>query len=116
MKSQHDIEMIVKAVRQNEIIRNGEHVPLGTDVMRCKLKLHTKSEAPSCNGDAVRQIVRFGAVWEGSVEAQAASENAVFGKQTPCAEFNATICNTDVLDKLEPGASYIVTFTKAEQQ
>lgn len=59
--------------------------------------------------------VRFGAVWEGSTEAQAASENAIFGKATPTAEFTATIMNNEVAKLLDPGKSYYVTFTEVPE-
>lgn len=97
-------------------VKSGANVALGTSVMRCKLQLHVKNDLPGGNGDDVRKHLRFGAVWEGSTEAQQASENAVFGKMTPSAEFAATVTNSAVLDQLEEGAMYIVTFTKAEQQ
>ncbi len=82
--------------------------------MRCKLVLHDVSRLGG--PDSERASVRFGAVWEGSSEAQSASENAVFGNQTPYAEFNATVCNPNVINNLVTGKAYIVTFTEAEQQ
>lgn len=114
MKSQHDQEAIAFAATRNAVV-TGENVPLGTDVMRCKMKLHHINDLPHRDA-GVRQNIRMGAVWEGSSEAQAESENAIFGRFTPSAEFSAVLTNEAVLSKLEIGASYIVTFTKAEQQ
>lgn len=79
-------------------------------VMRCKLQLHGKLS----HGENLGGHVRFGGVWEGSCEAQAASENAVFGNMTPMADFSATIRNQAVFDKLEPGKRYYVDFVVAE--
>jgi hypothetical protein len=69
--------------------------------MRCKL-LHRIETArvPShqvrdqnvvVDGETHSHKVAIGAVWEGSSEAQAASENAIFGSMTPMAELNATV-------------------------
>lgn len=88
-------------------------------VMICKLQLHhvgpkggvsaQDKDMKPLNGTQVS----FGAVWEGSAEKQAMSENAVFGHWTPCAGFTATIMNQAVIDKLVPGKKYYVTFTEA---
>lgn len=86
-------------------------------VMVCKLQLH--QIGPHGNGfdkdnkPLESAYVRFGAVWEGSSEKQAMSENAVFGHWTPCAEFTATIMNQAVIDKLKLGKKYYVTFSEA---
>lgn len=77
-------------------------------VMRCKLKLHGKGDTPDSFG------VQFGAVWEGSSEQQAVSENAIFGKYTPYAEFKANICNPNVHANLEVGKEYYVDFIPVE--
>lgn len=84
-----------------------------SDVMVCKLQLHTVNPFTSSSGDPAGGQVRFGAVWEGSTEKQAMSENAIFGHYTPCAEFNASIMNQAVIDKLVVGKKYYVTFTEA---
>lgn len=87
--------------------------------MVCKLQLHVCEVAPSKSSDKDNQLtlpvarVRFGGVWEGSSENQAASENAIFGHWTPHAEFNATIMNQHVIDQLKPGQKYYVSFTEA---
>jgi hypothetical protein len=85
-------------------------------IMICKLQLHSATPAKSNSihgGELTGAHVRFGAVWEGSTEKQADSENAVFGHWTPCAEFNATILNQHVADQLVVGKKYYVTFTEA---
>jgi hypothetical protein len=88
--------------------------------MVCKLQLHeiTPKKTNACYDKDNKptlpfSIVKFGAVWEGSAENQAMSENAVFGHWTPSASFNATIANEAVIDKLVPGRKYYVTFTEA---
>jgi hypothetical protein len=89
-------------------------------VMVCKLQLHSVDTNPASRGadkDNGYTLpvakVRFGAVWEGSAEKQAMSENAVFGHWTPSAEFVASIMNQTVIDQLKPGKKYYVTFTEA---
>ncbi|AJY66459.1 MULTISPECIES: hypothetical protein [Burkholderia] len=85
-------------------------------VMRCKLQLHDITTVRYAGQDTSKRAgatVRFGAVWEGSTEKQAASENAIFGEATPMAEFKATIQNGVVVDALVPGKKYYVTFTEA---
>lgn len=82
-------------------------------VMVCKLTLNGLSEHRFANQTEPMVKVEFGAVWEGTTEKQAASENAIFGHQTPQARFDATIRNQAVIDKLVPGKRYYVTFTEA---
>jgi hypothetical protein len=89
-------------------------------VMVCKLQLHeiTPKQHNACIDKDNKptlpiSIVKFGAVWEGSSEKQAMSENAIFGHWTPTAFFNASIANEAVIDKLVPGKKYYVTFTEA---
>jgi hypothetical protein len=57
--------------------------------------------------------IRLGAVWEGSTEAQRASENAIFGHWTPCASVDLTIRNPDASAFFKAGKSYYVTFSEA---
>lgn len=82
-------------------------------VMVCKLTLNELAEHRFANQTEPMVKVVFGAVWEGSAEKQAASENAVFGHQTPQARFEATIRNQVVIDALVPGKRYYVTFNEA---
>lgn len=89
-------------------------------VMVCKLQLHEvgpKFPNSGCDKDNKFSLtatnVHFGAVWEGSAEKQAVSENAVFGHWTPYGEFRATIMNDAVIDQLKRGKKYYVSFTEA---
>ena len=86
-------------------------------VMVCKLQLHSIGPRghgfDKDNNQLPCAQVRFGAVWEGTSEKQAMSENAIFGHWTPCASFDATIMNPTVLDRLVPGKKYYVSFTEA---
>lgn len=86
-----------------------------TAVMKCKLRVNwvDRDYSPKAEGGFYDKI-HMGAVWEGTTEAQQQSENAVFGKWTPMASFEACIGNPDVTDKLQIGQEYIVTFTLAE--
>jgi hypothetical protein len=89
---------------------------MNNQVMRCKLQLHEVTTTRYAGQDPAKHRmakVRFGAVWEGNAEKQAASENAIFGEMTPQAEFVATIQNGAVVDALVPGKKYYVTFTEA---
>jgi hypothetical protein len=85
-------------------------------VMVCKLQLHSTTPATgsaSDNSPLSGARLRFGGVWEGSTEKQAASENAIFGHWTPNAEFAATVLNQHVVDQLVVGKKYYLTFTEA---
>jgi hypothetical protein len=95
-----------------------------SQVMRCKLQLHriettrvpnhkVRDSKVVVDGEARSHKVAFGGVWDGSPEAQAPSENAIFGEMTPMAEFKATIKNEAVAASLIPGKKYYVTFTEA---
>lgn len=86
---------------------------MSKQVMVCKLTLNEMAEHRFANQTEPMAKVSFGAVWEGSTEKQSASENAIFGHQTPCARFDATIRNQSVIDALKPGKRYYVTFTEA---
>ena len=90
---------------------------MSQQVMICKLQLHDVQPGgtlcASDNSPLPVSRVRFGAVWEGTTEKQQASENAVFGHWTPCAEFTASIMNQAVIDKMIVGKKYYVTFTEA---
>jgi hypothetical protein len=85
--------------------------------MVCKLQLHSIHPAgtlcASDNSQIPASRLRFGAVWEGSTDAQRTSENAIFGHWTPCAEFTATVKNAGVIERLKEGKKYYVTFTEA---
>jgi hypothetical protein len=86
-----------------------------TGVMLCKLWLHECGVFPYVKDSLTLRgaKVRFGAVWEGSQENQRKSENAIFGENTPQAEFTATIMNPELVDKLPGlvGKQFYVSFS-----
>jgi hypothetical protein len=57
--------------------------------------------------------VEMGAVWEGSTEKQALSENAIFGNATPWGQVVLGIKNPTAAEFFKPGKRYYVTFTEA---
>ncbi len=57
--------------------------------------------------------LRLGAVYSGYEDDKAKGENAVFGKYTPFAELNMSICNPAANAFFESGKKYYVTFTEA---
>jgi len=66
------------------------------------------------DNEAVKKV-RLGAVYEGSAEKQAASENAIFGKYTPWGECVMGITNPAALKFFQAGKKYYVTFTEAPE-
>lgn len=66
-----------------------------------------KDDSPSC------ARIRLGAVFEGTPEGQAASENAIFGFWTPMGSVEMGICNPPAAEFFKPGKKYYVTFTEA---
>ena len=101
-----------------------------SQVMRCKLQLHgveryaDRSMAVKGKDGHTRYVpdpssiaikVKFGAVYEGTKEAQQQSENAVFGDATPSASFEATIKNPALVDALTNaiGREFYVDFSLA---
>lgn len=87
-----------------------------TDAVVCKFWCNSKKDIPDTNssGEYPNKKVTFGAVWEGSQEKQAASENAVFGKWTPSGDIFICLANPAAAEFFEPGQHYYVTFTKAD--
>lgn len=87
------------------------------EVMRCKLVYRGSSPAYGHTEEDPSMNVNFAALWEGSTEAQQASENAIFGKMTPSASFGGVIRNPVVLDALKgkEGKKFIVTFTEVDE-
>jgi hypothetical protein len=57
--------------------------------------------------------IRLSAVYEGSAEKQAESENAIFGKATPAGQMTMAIAPADVAAFFEPGGKYYLDFTRA---
>lgn len=80
----------------------------------CKMQCHGKGECyPGQPEDDTRVQVQLGAVWEGSMEAQAKSENAIFGEATPAAYLTMTIANQAAHEFFKTNKKYYVTFTEA---
>ncbi|WP_347558557.1 hypothetical protein [Robbsia sp. KACC 23696] len=80
-----------------------------------KMQCHSNESHPQQNDLEQPHLaqIRLGAVWEGSTEAQRASENAIFGHWTPNGSVDLTIRNPDAAAFFEPGKKYYVTFTEA---
>lgn len=90
---------------------------MSNEVMRCKLVYRGSTPAYGHTETEPSLSVNFAALWEGSTEAQQASENAIFGKMTPSAAFNGVIRNPAVLENLKgkEGKRFIVTFTEVDE-
>jgi hypothetical protein len=98
-------------------------------MVRCKLRLLSIRQtmmnnyekdgdptAPYIDKDGLPQFnLSFGAVWEGSTEKQAMSENAIFGKWTPVASFEAMIKNEAAIKQLEQGKCYYFDIHEAPE-
>lgn len=92
-------------------------------IMRCKFILNSAEVRAQGTGKttesgsyaATKQYVnvKFGAVWEGSNENQAKSENAIFGEATPTGDFSATIHNPVLVESLPKlvGREFYLDFT-----
>jgi len=81
----------------------------------CKMQCHQNTGEARISeekGDSTAHI-KMGAVWEGTIEAQRASENAIFGRYSPWGSFEMGIANPDTASFFVPGQKYYVTFTKA---
>lgn len=76
----------------------------------CKLQCH--HNAPVTGSDQEISAIRLGAVYAG-YEADKLTENAIFGKWTPMAEFNTSITNPAAVAFFKPGKKYYCTFTEA---
>lgn len=80
----------------------------------CKMHCHSNEAHPQSDPEQPHLAqIQLGAVWEGSTEAQRASENAIFGHWTPCASTSLTIRNPEASEFFKPGKRYYVTFTEA---
>jgi hypothetical protein len=87
---------------------------MSLDSVLCKFQCSTKVEHPTGLEDTpFNTQVQFGGVWEGSTEAQQASENAIFGKWTPGAFVDLHLMNQAAADFFKPGAKYYVEFRRA---
>lgn len=79
-----------------------------------KMQCHMNEDRPQSDPEQPHLAqIRLGAVWEGSTEAQRASENAIFGHWTPCGSVDLTIRNPDASAFFKQGKKYYVTFTEA---
>ena len=86
-----------------------------SDAVVCKFWCNVKKAIPHANPPETPHMrLEFGAVWEGTQEKQAASENAKFGKWTPDGHITIALANPEAADFFEPGQHYYVTFTKAD--
>lgn len=84
-----------------------------TDRIRCKMICHSVTPHNPVSTANPMSTVRFGAVYSpdtGNPE----DENAVFGKYTPYAAFDASWA-APVADKLEVGKAYYVDFMLADE-
>ena len=71
--------------------------------IRCKLICHGVGEVSDPDNNPLRNVV-FNGVTE--------QEDSIFGKYTPCANFNAVI-QAEVAEKLEVGQAYYFDIHKA---
>lgn len=82
------------------------------EIFRCKMRLNACQSNPI--GDFA--AARFTGVWEGSPAKQLASPNAIFGRWTPYAEFNANLVDPAVIGRLMPGKTYLFLIVEAPSQ
>lgn len=80
----------------------------------CKLQCHGKGSVYENQPESDPRVqINLGGVWEGSSEAQAKSENAIFGEATPAAWLSMAIANPVAAAFFQSGKKYYVTFTEA---
>lgn len=80
--------------------------------IRCKMICHHVQPHEYTNADNPMSKVRFGAVYSPDT-GNPDDENAVFGKYTPYASFDAAFA-TSVAEKLKIGSAYYVDIHLAE--
>lgn len=80
------------------------------DSVVCKLMCH--HNAPSVHDTEGKVSIRLGGVYA-NYEADKLTENAMFGKYTPIAEFQMCVTNENVPPFFEVGKKYYLTFTPA---
>jgi len=79
-----------------------------------KMQCHTHEDRPQSDPEQPHlALIRLGGVWEGSKEAQLASENSIFGHWTPSASCEMSIRNPEASAFFKAGKKYYVTFTEA---
>ena len=76
-----------------------------------KMACHLNQPHPN-NADGFHSI-RLGAVYSGYEKDKENGENAVFGKWTPFAECQMSVCNPAANEFFKEGKKYYVTFTEA---
>lgn len=69
--------------------------------------------SPKNSYSEARHQIRMNAVWAGSSEAQEASENGIFGRNTPQFDLSMAILNEAAAKLFVPNAEYYVTFELA---
>lgn len=80
------------------------------DKVVCKLQCHVNQ--PQANSPDGYHTITLGAVYA-NYEADKLTENAIFGKYTPFAEFRSSITNPAANAFFKEGKKYYVTFTEA---
>ena len=83
------------------------------DKVVAKMQCHSNQEQP--NSAEGFHSLRFGACYAGYEKDKEAGENAVFGKYTPFAECNMSVCNPAANEFFKEGKKYYVTFTEAPE-
>lgn len=80
----------------------------------CKMQCHGTGPVYENQPETDARVqINLGAVWEGSTEAQAKSENAIFGEATPAAWLGMAIVNPVAAAFFKTNKKYYVTFTEA---
>jgi hypothetical protein len=81
------------------------------DRVVAKMQCHQNSAQP--NSAEGFNSLRFGAVYAGYEKDKENGENAIFGKYTPFAECQMSVCNPAANEFFREGKKYYVTFTEA---
>lgn len=76
-------------------------------------KMQCHHNQPQDNSVEGSHSLRLGAVYAGYEKDKENGENAVFGKWTPMAECQMSICNPAANEFFKEGKKYYVTFTEA---
>lgn len=78
-----------------------------------RAKLVCNSKAPHSHTEGM-QVVQLGAVWSATDTGKPHDENALFGRLTPWATFNAAMVD-NAADRFEIGQEYYVDFTLVDK-
>lgn len=76
-----------------------------------KMQCHVNQ--PHEHSEEGHHTIRLGAVYAGYEKDKENGENAVFGKYTPYAECQMSVCNPAANEFFKQGKKYYVTFTEA---